>query len=393
MSARSVRIDALRGIAVFGILLVNVWSFVYGNEMPRFGVFNAASGTADHLAVFFVSAFAEQKFYPIFAFLFGAGFALQTGAARPPGAELDAIRARYGRRIQWLLACGLLHGSLIWYGDILTVYALTALWLAPKAGRRLRQLKESLHGVLLVNVGVQVVGFFFIVMYSLASAEELRHELDAGREAFLTYTQGSWLEVARLRVADYSYNLVGGFLFYPRVALLFIAGVFAVRLGWLTRPERHRLFWRRVLVIGLGLGLPLNLWWGYVSLRMSIDPHAPARWSGLAMYLADLAGPCLAAGYIALLMRARKPVMAILARFFAPAGRMALTNYLSQSVILGLLLQGFGLGLGAVLSHGQLLALCFVLIGLQIALSRWWLAGHAQGPVEALWRRYSNAPP
>ena len=92
---------------------------------------------AGQLAVFFVAALAEQKFYPIFAFLFGAGFALQTGARRAEGAALDAIRAVYRRRLKWLLACGQLHGTLIWFGDILTAYAVTGFWLLHKAGRRL----------------------------------------------------------------------------------------------------------------------------------------------------------------------------------------------------------------------------------------------------------------
>ena len=70
-SERSARIDALRGLAVFGILLINLWGFVYGYTALRYGVVEASATGGDRLAVFFAAAFAEQKFYPVFAFLFG----------------------------------------------------------------------------------------------------------------------------------------------------------------------------------------------------------------------------------------------------------------------------------------------------------------------------------
>ena len=390
MAARSPRLDALRGIAVFGILLVNVWSFIYGNQHPRFGVLDATAGMAERSIVFLVAAFAEQKFYPIFAFLFGAGFALQTGGPCAPGAALDQVKQRYQRRIRCLLGFGLIHGMLLWYGDILTAYALTAFWLAGKAGLRMRALLSSLRNVLIVNVAVQVVLALGVSAAIHLDAVEIDAGLLSGRSDFAVYTQGGWLDIARLRLSDYTSNLVGGILFFPRLALLFLAGVFAVRLGWLTDPGRHRALWRRVLGVALVLGLPLNLWWGTVMLQMSVAPQAPAPWSGLALFLIDLAGPCLAAGYVALCMLGRGACFERLAQVLAPVGRMALTNYLAQTALCSVLLQGFGLGLGALLSHAQLLLLCLAIMLGQAGFSHWWLKRHAQGPMEALWRRYSG---
>ena len=95
---RAVQIDAVRGVAVFGILLVNIWSFVWGFDILRYGVMPDPS-FADRAAVFLVAFLAEQKFYPIFAFLFGAGFALQTAALRKRLPDWRSVRESYRGRL------------------------------------------------------------------------------------------------------------------------------------------------------------------------------------------------------------------------------------------------------------------------------------------------------
>lgn len=375
MARRSERIDALRGCAVFGILVVNVWSFVYGYSLYRYGVQESLS-LADQLAVLFVAAFAEQKFYPIFAFLFGAGFALQTG-------RLPATPA-YLRRLRVLLVIGLVHGTLIWFGDILTAYALTGFWLVAKAGRPLRELAGSLRLLVMVNA-VILIGYGMVTAASHDGAlEDVVAQVIDAHHVHAVYTQGGWSDIALARIGDFAWNLFGFYVFLPRLALLFMLGVFAVRLGWLTRPERHRAQWRRVLLIGLVAGVPLNAWWALVALSETARPFAPLPGAGVAAALADLAGPCLAAAYVAAFMLVRE----CLVRWLAPVGKMALTNYLTQSLILSALLQGFGLG--AAMSRAQLLALCFGIMAFQLLLCRWWLVRYAQGPVEAAWRRFSR---
>lgn len=376
MASRSARIDALRGCAVFGILVVNVWSFVYGYSVYRYGM-QEGLPLWDQLAVLFVAAFAEQKFYPIFAFLFGAGFALQTG--RRPATPV------YLRRLRWLLAVGLVHGTLIWFGDILTAYAVTGFWLVAKAGRPLRELVTSLRLLVFVNALIMLgYGVMTALTHDAALEDGVAQLIDL-QYAHAVYTQGGWGDIALARLGDFAYNLVGFYLFVPRLALLFILGVFAVRLGWLTRPERHRALWRKILLLGLVAGAPLNAWWAVVAVSDMARPFAPLPGAGIALALTDLAGPCLAAAYVAAFMLMRERLLA----WLVPVGKMALTNYLTQSLLLSFLLQGFGLGLGAVMSRAQLLALCFGIMALQLTLCHWWLARHAQGPVEAAWRRFS----
>lgn len=382
-AVRHERIDALRGLAVFGILLINVWGFVYGYTALRYGVLAPSAGVADRLAVFLCAAFAEQKFYPVFAFLFGAGFALQMRSlVRHAG--LDEAKRIYRRRLTWLLACGVAHGLLLWFGDILTAYALTGFWLLGLAGKRLAQVGASLALLATVNIALLfVIGVFALVA---GSPPELLAELvgDALR-AHVAYTQGSWGEAARARLYDFAVNIGGFWLFLPRLALFFVLGVCTVRLGWLTSPERHRALWRPILAVALVIGVPLNLWWGYVALGGAVNPYGAARSDLFASLAIDLAGPLLGAGYVAACMLARPHALALL----APVGRMALTNYLMQSLICALLLQGYGLGLGALLSRAQLMTFCAAVMLFQLALSHWWMGRFGQGPAEALWRRYT----
>ncbi|MDQ1923393.1 DUF418 domain-containing protein [Massilia pseudoviolaceinigra] len=388
-AVRSMRIDTLRGIAVFGILLINVWGFTFGSSLSRYGILGEHPALADKLIVFLIAAFAEQKFYPIFAFLFGAGFALQTGGRRAPGPQLDNIKMTYLRRTTWLLGCGLLHGTLLWFGDILTVYAVCSFWLVTQAGRRLGDIVRALRWVVALNVAALLFTASFTHELMAMTPDVIAWAVGESARAHAVYTQGTPMAIAQERLVDFWNNLVSALFFLPKVALLFLMGVVSVRLGWLTRPQRHRALWRKVLLAALWGGMPVNLLWGWAALRDAINPMAGAPLAALVSMLVEVAGPLLAAGYVAALMCASERVVATLARCFAAVGRMALTNYLTQSVVCGFLLQGAGLGLGAVLSHGALVGVCALIMIGQVLLSRWWMRRHAQGPVEALWRRFT----
>lgn len=386
-STRSARIDALRGLAVFGILLINVWGFVYGYTALRYGVVEPSATGGDRLAVFFAAAFAEQKFYPIFAFLFGAGFWLQMRSLEQKSG-LEVAKAIYLRRLKWLLVVGVLHGTLLWFGDILTAYALTAFWLLRRAGESWPGIRLSIRLTVIVNVVMLLVTA--AIMATIANMPEYGAETAA--EALLAndiYTNGGWLEVTMARAADFGLNISGFWLFVPRIALLFLLGVAAVQLGWLTHPEQHRALWRRILHVGVFIALPLNLWWGYEALSWALEPDASSRTVHMASLVLELAGPALAAAYVAVFMLAGRRAMNVMARWLAPVGRMALTNYLSQSLACGLLLQAYGLGLGAVLSRAELMVVCAGIMLSQVFVSRWWMSRHEQGPAEALWRRYT----
>ena len=386
-STRSARIDALRGFAVFGILLINMWGFVYGYTALRYGVVDASATSGDRMAVFFAAAFAEQKFYPIFAFLFGAGFWLQMRSLEERSG-LEGAKRIYRRRLKWLLAVGVLHGTLLWFGDILTAYALTGFWLLRRAGESWHGIRHSIRLTVIVNVAVLLV----TAMILATVADMPDYGADTAAEAVLAhdiYTQGGWIEVTRARINDFRLNIGGFWLFVPRIALLFLLGIAAVEREWLTRPEHHRGLWWRVLLVGAVTALPLNLWFGYEALSWALEPEATWRAFHVASLILEISGPALAAAYVAVFMLAGPRFIRMLTALLAPVGRMALSNYLMQSVVCGLLLHAYGLGLGAFLSRAQLMVVCAGIVLVQVLFSRWWLSRHAQGPAEAMWRRYT----
>ena len=389
--ARAVQIDAARGVAVFGILLVNIWSFVWGFGELRYGVMPAATW-ADRAAVFLVAFLAEQKFYPIFAFLFGAGFALQTRALRRRLPDWRSVRLKYRGRLTWLLGWGLLHGMLVWAGDILTVYGLTGFLLLRMAGARLSRIRIALWGWAAVWLLLTAVNL--AVAWNMPDDSELleQHAIASVDDALAThavYLTGTAGEVMAQRIDDYAAITAGSVFLAPHLLVLFLLGILAVRLGWLTRPGRHSRLWRRVRLAGFCIGLPFNLLWAIWALNQAVNPLDAPPYGEIVFALLPVGGSLLAAAYLASVMLAQGTAQRILSGWLAPVGRMALSNYLSHSLLGVLLLQGAGLGLGAmaVRSPALLMGLALAIMMCQVLLSRWWLSRYPQGPVETLYAR------
>jgi uncharacterized protein len=387
-SGRLREIDTLRGVAVFGILLVNIWAFAWGLTSLRYGTLPAASGFADRAAVFLVAWLAEQKFYPVFAFLFGAGFAIHTRSLRRALGDWTPALARYRRRLLWLLAAGIAHGVLVWSGDILSFYALCGLILLPLAQVRLSRLR-TIWTAIAVFYGLTVLVNLLLFVFD-RNPESGAWAATAFDQAKAIYSTGTWTEAAQRRVADFAETRMFGVVFFlPHTMLIFMLGIFSVRLGWLTRPRRHHALWRRTAMWGLLVGAPLNLAWGAVALYEALHPDQQLFNTGAWNVLLEFSGPCLAAGYIAVILMASPRIHAWLGEWLAPVGRMALSNYLMQSIAGTLVLQGWGGGLAATIDQAPLLMLALSLMPAQVLLSKWWLSRHPQGPAEALWRRLS----
>ncbi|MFN8984821.1 MAG: DUF418 domain-containing protein, partial [Burkholderiales bacterium] len=129
-------IDALRGAALLGILLVNIQSFAWGVSAPSMGVLWDDATVLDSLTIYLTSLFLEYKIYPIFCFCFGYGFAIMAKRWRLASIGDDAVvKQRYQRRLNFMLVLGLSHGSLIWFGDILARYALAGHFLVTYIGK------------------------------------------------------------------------------------------------------------------------------------------------------------------------------------------------------------------------------------------------------------------
>jgi len=383
-------LDVLRGFALFGVLVGNlVWLATYEN-VTREQMDALPTAAMDHATRYLVHFFIDWKFYTLFSFLFGLGFSVQMWRAAERGGD---ARRTYLRRLLVLLAFGLAHAFLLWYGDILNIYALLGFLLFFCRGMSTRKLLVLSALLILLPQTLLRVWPHISGSAQVSAAEQTAEEAEerALKEfRFRVYTYGAYPEVVREHVAFYFSSW--GFQLYFNSAIFgkFLLGLLAGRLRLFHDPEQHLHFFRRLLIWGLAVGLlgntvfVLHEW----LTRNDIldDNSAPIL---ATLWIADLGLVGLAAFYaaaIALLLR--KPAWRARLSVLAPVGRMALTNYLTHSLIYAFLFYGYGIGLGLLSKVGAMacVLLGIVIYALQIIFSRWWLTRWAFGPMEWLWR-------
>ena len=345
-------LDVLRGVAVLGILVMNVQVFA----MPEAAYFNPTVLESIEGANLYVwvagRMFADQKFMTIFSMLFGASIVLMTERAEARG---DVHRVHY-RRMAWLLVIGLLHAHLLWSGDILFLYAVCGMLVYP--------LRRQPTGRLLV-LGVLLLGIasaYSVVVGLLLPywPEEVRISLTADMwmptpeliEAELAAYSGGWLDQQPFRSARAfvfeTYVLISWGLW--RAGGLMLIGMALFRSGVFSAECSPR-FYAALVAVAVVLGLPL------VAYGIAID--FARGWPLWSLFLGAQFNywPSIAVslGYVGLVMLAcRTNALRALTRPFAAVGRTALTNYLLQTVLCTTLFYGHGLGwFGSVDRVGQ----------------------------------------
>ncbi len=374
-------LDVLRGVAVAGILLANVIVF--------FGIFTLPESRYP-VTRFLERVFVDGKFYSVFSLLFGMGFGLQLTRGG------DFALPRFRRRLRILLAIGAIHAFLLWAGDILMLYALlgfTMPWFARKSNRELLWWAVILLAIPTALYGVALLVWAFFgsgASHPPASSNTgmpatiLTFFEAMGRGGVKDAFKGNLVFVA-IRWADLFATMR-----FPKVLGMFVLGLWTVRAGIAQSPARHRGALARWSLLGLGVGLPMNL---IAALALHRWPYLPPSAGGLWGVVAQAVGiPMLAIGYAAtvalLVVNGRR-----LITMFAPLGRMALTNYLMHSIICVTLSYGFGFGLWWRISASTAMLIAVVIIAVQIPLSAWWLSRYRFGPVEWIWRRLTYGQP
>ena len=381
---RIVLLDVLRGFALFGILLMNIEGFVGPLNAALTGVDPGLSG-ADRLVDAGVYFFVQGKFYTLFSLLFGMGFAVMS--ARAEGARRPFV-PMYLRRSAGLLLIGLVHALLLWSGDILASYALLSLLLLAFVEAPTRWLPAlALVVYLFASAWVLLFGAIGTLAQHDATfqqqiaevGQQWQHALDAQRQAF---GAGTYAQATAQRAADLGESLRSLLVNGPTMLGMFLLGAWFVRSGVIAAPERHgRLF----ALLRWG-ALPLGIALMAVSYRISpwMDPARLDLSLSLAWALASLANLLMCLGYLAWVTR----WVAALG-WLAPAGRMALSNYLLQSLVCTLLFYGYGAGLFERLPRAWQPAFALGLFSLQVLASHAWLRSFRFGPVEWLWRGFT----
>ncbi|MEU6561425.1 DUF418 domain-containing protein [Nocardia nova] len=367
-------VDALRGFALFGIFVVNVTfmaSAFPGNlvDDPAF------DSPLDDVARFVLSALFSMKFYLLFSFLFGYSFTLQMAAARRAGADFVP---RMRRRILGLFLLGVLNIVALYSGDVLTTYAVACLILL--AMYRVRD-----------STALRVAGgLYALVLISLASALLVdRSSFMPGHSEALANAseqtrtmRGSLAEVIGQHFDGLGLLVIQAVSMQGPTALaMFLLGMVAGRRGLLRNLDGTEPILRRMQIAGFPVGLAGGV--AYAALGGDTDTTAVA--------VSVVTAPFLTAAYAATLLRAihsrrgRRLTGAL-----APAGRMALTNYLMQSLIGLLLFTGLGFGLAGKMGPPALFLVAIAVFVFQTALSAVWLTRHRYGPVEWLLRWLTN---
>ena len=358
-------------------------SFAWGPGNPL-GNFAAAPGFGAQAVYLLLAIFVAGKFYAVFALLFGHGLTLQTRRMLRLARGRRAVATRmYLRRLAFLLAVGALHAVLLYFGDILVTYALCALVPLALAWARTRTLLRATRAAWIAAAA----GLLWMrALDSLAGGDASDAIAAAIARARTIYVTAGYFGQLPQRIDDALGLFGAGFwLAAVQVVALMLLGALAARLGWLRRPQRHPRLWRTAARVGLGVGLPCALLGGWLNLRAT--RAAPDGGFGPdALLLA--ASTLLTFAYLAAAVRWRaSPFMRRALRWLAPAGRMPLTNYLAQSLAMGALLSGWGLGLAAHATAPELALGAIAFFVAQLLASRVLLARVGQGPLEALWRR------
>lgn len=384
-SERIVSLDVLRGFAILGILVMNIQSF----SMIEAAYLNpTAYGdlTGVNRAVWVLShIFTDQKFMTIFSILFGAGIVLITRKAESKGRSAAGL---HYRRTFWLLVIGLAHAYLLWHGDILVLYALCSLIVFLL--RKVSPTKLLIVGLLVIAVasGISFFNGWSMPHWPAEARRNMMAFWKPGAELIdreIAAYQGGWTAQMGHRVPASFFFQTLLFLIWGgwRAGGLMLVGMALFKWGVLT-AERSKRFYAIFMCIGFAVGLPI--------VTIGVLRNFAAGWSlGYSMFRGSQfnywGSLFVSFGYICAVMLACKLLSeSRIITLFAGVGRMALTNYLLQTLICTTIFYGHGLGwFGEVQRYQQLL----IVLGVwtfELAATPVWLRFFRFGPFEWLWR-------
>lgn len=375
---RNEQIDILRGFALAGILFVNVFSF--NASLFDFGGFYGAikdplSERIYHLLI----GIASDKFIFLFSLLFGMGFYM---IYSKPWENERGFTAIYTRRLFFLGIFGILHTVLFYAGDILLSYAILGFVLLA-----IRKWKSTTLAVLsfllyfFPPLYIFLQGYFPILPDSLSSVTNYTLE-----QIIPVYSGSSFIEVTKLRIHEFlAFRNINIFYYWPKILSLFIAGMLIMKHGIIDRINRNRENSSAVLFFTIAIAIFFYFTFEYIAavIAGNLEHAFPAVYMGMYEVMNIFFG----FGYALLILciTSWKTGKTIL-RPFSYAGRMALTNYIMQSLICSFIFYGYGLGYFGMTRLENLLYIALGTIVFQIAASWLYLRYFKYGPLEWLWR-------
>lgn len=372
-------IDAIRAIALLGILMMNIMSFAGAYIGFSSGsISDSYTGVWNERSLWFINSFVTSSFITMFSFLFGLGFYLFFSRAQD---KTDKPSLLFVRRLVILLIIGILHGIFIWYGDILTQYAITGFWLLLFV--RAKPIVNLVTPIVIFGFGTMILIAAAVMMNSFIGTEML-DETDADMSSILNIdlglamSAGSYMDIVGVNTTIYMLSQAGIIITMPIVLAMFLLGLYVGQKNLHVTYQQHM---KKIIIFGvlaLVIGLLIKLYTGYAMTYSGSVLNDTL--SGLSY---TLGGPLTALGYTALFLALLHYVPALV-RMLQPAGQMALTNYLMQSVVMVAFFRLSGL-------YDSVDAIYFVPISIgvfaiQVVLSHIWMRYFTYGPFEWLWR-------
>lgn len=376
-SARQHFPDELRGLALMGILWVNVPYLAVSAQ----GFDRAINCSAlDQVIEFLVAAVFQTKFYLLFSFLFGYSAHLILSRL--------SSRQAFARRLVALAILGLLHAVFFFAGDILLTYALlgvTLLFANDWKDSTLRKTSATTAFSTLLWI------LLLIVIFAGAPTNQFN---DQGIYRAFNYaaSQSDFLDLAQARIALLpSYLLIIGSLQWGYALACFFAGLLAGRHALLSEPERHEYVWRICRRLGY-VGFPLTLAGAWLIAgpgSIGVSSLQPRELLGTLLVAAT--APLVTTCYLGLLVTLRTRFSDLL-RPFRSVGRMSLTTYLLESVMLCMIFCGWGLGLFGQVSNAMAMVIGMAVYFCLALAASLWLARFDQGPMEWLMKWWVSTP-
>ena len=379
-------IDILRGVAILGILIVNMnmRGFSLPEGLPAHELWpNKVDRTVEKLILFF----ADEQFITLFSFLFGLGLAVQMMRAETRGARFLPL---YLRRLCVLWLIGVAHFLLLWAGDILHAYALDGFILLLFLRRSLKTLLVWAGIFLCIPLLFSGLTTYYSItrqvnpqVVNWISFSDPAEDQQTIEEARRIYSRGTYAEMIKFRARD----LPGEFL--PGsddtyILIGFLLGLYAGRRGIFHDVSAHLPFIRRVQGWGLVIGVAGN---AAFAAGGSFDPSPTSVMENVGRMCLVFAAPAMSFFYAStIILLTQDEAWRRRLAPLAAVGRMALSNYLLQSLICTMIFYSYGLALFCKVRPSLGLLLTIIIWLIQIPLSVWWLRRFQFGPIEWLWR-------
>ncbi|QDR64650.1 DUF418 domain-containing protein [Mammaliicoccus sciuri] len=362
-------IDALRGFSLLGILLMNILTFAYPYQIINpFEFFQHQDGAWFKISSLFIIA----SFYPIFAFLFGYGLSIMYQNSLDKGLNYYPMITR---RLLFLLLLGIIHGVFIFYGDILSTYALLGLI----AIIFVRLKPQYTLVALSIGIGIFVL-LYLLPMILLKDVTQIEsfvglQELERVNNIL---SSADYVSIIGFNLKYFGMNIANAILVGPFSILpIMLFGIYAHQINWFNKIKQHKNLYMVIGVVVLILGLAIKMI--QIVLEGSVTSQLMSQMIG---------GPIVALSYIMffVILCEDQTVRKILTPLQS-IGKLSLTTYISQSIICIIIFYGVGLNY-----YGKLPVLTIYIIGIviycvQLILSYLYLLKFKQGPLETLWRK------